>query len=144
MPKNRGNRVLSGSFATVYFEGEEILYLKSFSLSVTENREDIIDGLDVDSKRTSTQGEGEMEVHKVNSVLPQRLLDNLKQGIDVRYHLIGQNSDPDAIGKRQERISIPNIWFESFDLMAFEKGETQSTNYSFKCTVTDIDFLEGI
>lgn len=144
MARNKGNRVLSGSFATVYFENEEILYIKSFSLNIKENREDIIDGLDIDSKRTSTQGEGEMEVHKVSSNLPQRLLQNLKDGIDVRYHLIGLNADPDAIGSKKERISVPNLWFEDFDLFGFEKGEVQSSNYSFKCTVTDIDFLEGI
>lgn len=141
---NRGNRVLNGAFATIYLNNVEVAFLKSFSVNIKENREDVVIGLDIDSKRTSTQGEGEMEVQKVSSNLQEMLLQNIKDGIDTRYHIIGLNADPDAIGSQKERISIPNVWFEEFDLLAFEKGEVQTNSLSFKCTVTDIDFLEGI
>lgn len=141
---NRGNRVLNGAFATIYIDNVEVAFLKSFSVSIKENREDVVIGLDIDSKRTSVQGEGELEIQKVTSDLSRKLLENIKQGIDTRYHIIGLNADPDAIGSQKERISIPNVWFEEFDLMSFEKGELQTNSLSFKCTVTDIDYLEGI
>ena len=48
----RGNRILSGTYAEVWVDGEKIFEVSKIELKVTANREDVEIGLDVDSKMT--------------------------------------------------------------------------------------------
>ena len=54
----RGNRILSGTYAEVWVDGEKIFEVSKIELKVTANREDVQIGLDVDSKITGLKGEG--------------------------------------------------------------------------------------
>ena len=63
--KIRGNRVLTGAWAEVYWNGFKIAELEKIEAKITVNREDVQMGLDVDTKVTGLKGEGTLALKKV-------------------------------------------------------------------------------
>lgn len=144
MASFRGKNQLNGNHGQVWLDGELVLEIESFEAKITPNRETVIIGMDEDSKITSLKGEGTMKVKKVYSRGKKKLLDGLKKGEDIRSKLIGKLSDPDAVGKQSERVSIDNLWFNELTLMQFEKGQKLEEEWPFGFTPSDVEYLDTI
>lgn len=140
----KGMRVLSGAHGTLHWDGELIFEVKSVNAEVTINREDVLFGMDVDSKMTSTQGAGEFTVYHVYTKGIKKLMDAIKRGEDPRATLSVAIKDPDAVGKQIERVNLGNVWFNKMTLANFTRGEYVEKSFEFGFTVSDSDLPEGI
>lgn len=67
MAKIRGNNQVNGSWGQVWWDSELVFELESFEAKVTAEREDVVIGMDKDSKLVGLKGEGTMKVKKVFS-----------------------------------------------------------------------------
>lgn len=144
MAKIPGYRQISGNWGRLWWAGEQVFEVEAFELKATPNREEInqAGSLDVDSKITSIKCEGSFKVKKVYSRGIQKLLKAWKQGRDPRTQLVAKLDDPDAFGT--ERVVIDNVWFNELTLMQFELGSKLEREFTFGCTISDIDFPEMI
>lgn len=144
MSKIRGYRQISGTFGTIWWDGEQIFEIIAFEVKATPTREDVLQAMsmDVDSKMTGIRCEGSFRVKKVYSRGVAKLLAAWKSGRDPRSQLVGKLADPDSHGS--ERITIDNVWFNDLTLMQFELGQKLEREYPFGCTISDIDFPDLI
>ena len=60
MSKTTAKDVLTGSFARVFFKGNEIATFTNITMTITPNYEDVQIGLDVDRTLVSWTGEGSL------------------------------------------------------------------------------------
>ena len=81
-----------------------------------------------------------LALHKVNSRMIKAIGQQIKEGKEPRFTLIGKLADPDAEGV--ERIAINNVSFDDLTLFDFEVGAVGQTECPF--TFTDYDFLDLI
>lgn len=145
-PQVAGNRVINGTFGTLWLDGEEVFEIESFEAKVSFEREDITmaGNLDADSKITGQTGEGSFTVKKVFSRGLAKFIQMTKDGIDVRSELIGKLKDPDTINGQAERVSIGNVWFNEFTLMEFAMAEKLEREFPFGFTPSSIDLIDEI
>lgn len=141
-----GNRIINGTFGTVWLDGEEIFEVESFEAAVTFDREDVTmaGNLDADSKITGQSGEGSFTVKKVFSRGLAKFIQMTKDGKDVRSQLIGKLKDPDTVNGQAERVSIDNVWFNEFTLMQFELGSIIEREFPFGFTPSSVELIDEI
>jgi hypothetical protein len=141
-----GNRVITGTFGKLWWDGELIFEVESFEAKITPNREDVqmAGSLDVDSKVTNLKGEGSFKIKKVFSRGIEKLLNAWKRGEDPRSQLVGKLADPDTKGKASERVVINNVWFNELTLMQFEVGQKLEREFPFGFTPSDVEFPDLI
>ncbi|OHW62169.1 hypothetical protein EUAN_12380 [Andreesenia angusta] len=142
--KLRGLRVLSGAHGTVHWDGEPIMEVESVNAKVIANREEIIFGMDVDSKVHSYKGEGTLIVKHVYSRGKKKLLEAVRDGKDFRSTLSVANADKDAVGGQIERTNLSNVWFNEFSLTGFERGAVTKEEFPFGFTPSDAQIAEAI
>lgn len=140
----RGNNQINGSWGQFWWDGELIFEVESYEAKVTAEREDVVIGMDKDSKLVGLKGEGSFKIKKVFSRGKKKFLDAWKRGEDPRSTLVGKVKDPDTIGKQSERVSIGNVWFDELTLMQFENAKKSEEEYKFGFTPSDADFLDTI
>lgn len=141
-----GNRIINGTFGTIWFDGEEVFEIESFEAKVTFEREGVTfaGSLDEDSKITGQSGEGSFVVKRVFSRGLAKFIQMTKDGKDVRSQLIGKLKDPDTLGGQAERVSINNVWFNEFTLMEFEMGANLETEFPFGFTPSSVELIDEI
>ena len=139
----RGNRILSGTYAEVWVDGEKIFDVSKIELKVTANREDVQIGLDVDSKITGLKGEGSYVVKKVYT-RAKAVLEKWKKGSDVRVQIIAKLQDPDAVNGQIERWSVDNVWHNELPVVNWEKGGIVEEEVSIGFTPSDLTNLDEI
>ncbi len=139
----RGNRILSGTYAEVWVDGEKIFEVSKIELKVTANREDVQIGLDVDSKITGLKGEGSYVVKKVYT-RAKAVLEKWKKGSDVRVQIIAKLQDPDAVNGQIERWSVDNVWHNELPVVNWEKGGIVEEEVSIGFTPSDLTNLDEI
>ncbi len=142
--KYRGNRRWNGSHGKLWWEGELIFEIESFSIDVDPNREDVLIGNSVDSKITSLKGTGTMKIKSVINRNLNKYLEDWKAGHDPRTTLVGLVEDPDMIDAQKERVTVDNVWFNKLSLMNFEKGKVVEKEYPFGFTPEDATFTETV
>lgn len=138
----KGNRVLSGAWAEVYWNGLKVAILKKIEFKITVNREDVQIGLDVDSKITSVKGEGTLAIQKVYTSF-EGIRQEILKGRDPRGTIIAKLQDPDAIGGQTERYQISNVALGEF-AKSWEVGAKIEEEYPFTFTPTDMILLDQI
>lgn len=145
-PRIQGNQTISGTFGTLWWDGEEVFEIESFEANISFDREDVIiaGNSDVDSKKTAQKGEGTLAVKKVFSRGLSKFIEAVKSGQDVRSQFIGKIQDPDTEGGQAERVSIDNVWFNEFTLMKFEMGEIIDSEYGFGFTPSSVEIIDEI
>lgn len=141
--KVRGNRVLTGTYAEVWVDGDKIFECSKIEQKITANREDVQIDIDVDSKITGLKGELTLTVKKVYSRYLE-VFENWKKGIDQRVQIISKLEDPDATGGQMERYSTDNCWFNDLPLVNWEKGNLVEQEVSGGFTPTDMINLDKI
>lgn len=145
-PAIRGNRTITGTHGTLWWDGEEVFEIESFEATITFDREEVTlaGNLDTDSKVVGQSGEGTFAVKKVFSRGLSRFIEAVKSGQDMRSQLIGKQQDPDTEGGQAERISIGNVWFNDFTLMNFEMGNIVENEYNFGFTPGSVEVIDEI
>ena len=128
-------KVINGTYGTVFLGDDEVGEMKSFQAKLEFQKEEIkVAGqMATDTKLMSYTGKGSLSLHKVNSRMVKTLLDEIKQGKDPRFTLIGKLADPNSEGA--ERIAIKNV-------SDFEVGSVGATECPF--SFTDMECIDLI
>lgn len=140
--KIRGNRILNGAYAEVFWNGFKVAVLEKIEIKITVNREDVQIGLDVDTKITGLKGEGTLSVKKVYTKFDD-IRREIAQGKDPRGAITAKLKDPDAAGGQTERYQIGNVAFGEF-AKTWEVGAVVKEEYPFTFTPTDMQLLDSI
>jgi hypothetical protein len=131
MGKIKANKTINGTFGAVWVNGEKWLDIESFEAKVTIDYEDVnmAEDLATHKKMLGWTGEGSMTVKKVYSRGSTLLADGVKKGQLPDVTVVGKLADPDAHG--HERVSLSEITFNEFMLMAFEQKTLGTEELSF-------------
>lgn len=140
--KPEAPRVMSGTFGTLYWDGEPVYEVNSFEAKLKVNRETVTFAGEMaeDSKLMGTAGEWSFKVKKIFSRGQTKIASAIKNGEDPRCQFIGAVSDPDAYGS--ERVVLYNCWFGDLTLMSFETGKVMEEEFSGG--FTDFDFPDTV
>ena len=135
-------RVINGTHGAVFLDGEEISEIKSFQAKLEFQKEEVkvVGQMATDTKYMGYSGKGSLSLHKVNSRMIKAIGQQIKEGKEPRFTIIGKLADPDSDGV--ERIAINNVSFDDLTLFDFEVGALGQTECPF--TFTDYDFLDLI
>lgn len=142
MGKLPGNKVLSGTWAELWFNGFKIGEMNKISVKVTVNREDVQLGIDVDTKVTGQKGEGTMSLIKAFTRF-EDVRTAISEGKDPRGTIVSKLKDPDATGGQTERWQIGNVALSEFGF-EWEKGAVVKQEYPFSFTPSDMINLDAI
>lgn len=142
MNEIRGNRVMSGTWAEMWYNGIKILEINKISVKVTVNREDVQLGLDVDTKITGQKGEGTISMIKVFTRF-EDVRQEIARGHDPRGTIVTKLKDPDAAGGQTERYQIGNVALSEFGF-EYEMGAVVKQEVPFSFTPTDMINLDAV
>lgn len=142
MNEIKGNRVLSGTWAQIWYNGFLIGEMTKITTKVTVNREDVQVGIDVDTKITGQKGEGTMSLAKAFTRF-EDVRAEISKGRDPRGVIIAKLKDPDATGGQTERYQIGNVALSEFGF-EWEKGSVVKQDYPFSFTPSDMILLDKI
>ncbi|MDE6994753.1 MAG: phage tail tube protein [Lachnospiraceae bacterium] len=142
MSEIKGNRVLSGTWAQMWYNGFLIGEMTKITTKVTVNREDVQVGIDVDTKMTGMKGEGTISLAKAFTRF-EDVREELSRGRDPRGIIITKLKDPDATGAQTERYQIGNVALSEFGF-EWEKGSVVKQDYPFSFTPSDMILLDKI
>jgi hypothetical protein len=121
---------MAGKYGMVYWDGEPLVEVSSFTAKVKTNREDVdmAGALATDSKMTGFAGEYTLKVKKIFSRGQIKFALAIREGRDVRTQIVGKLADPDAYGS--ERVILYNCWLNELTLMDFENGKLGEEEFS--------------
>lgn len=136
--------VLSGAMGTVKVNGVEWFEATGVNASVTANRSEIQDGMDIDTKVVSQTGEGTLSQSHVYSRGRAEFLRAWNRGEDLRVTLEIRVDDPNAYGKQAECTTIGNVWFNTVQLTSWARGEAGSQEVPFGFTPSSVRMTETI
>ena len=135
-------RIINGAYGTVFLDGEEVAELKAFQAKLEFQKEEVkIAGkMATGTKYMGYSGKGSLQLHKVNSRMIKAIGNQIKEGKEPRFTVIGKLADPDADGV--ERIALNNVSFDDLTLFDFEVGALGQAECPF--TFDDYNFLDLI
>ncbi len=142
--KYRGRRRWNGSWGKLWWDNELLFEIEKFEAKVTADREDVLIGIDKDSKQVSLTGSGTFTIKSVINRNINKYLEEWKNGRDPRATLVGLMDDPDAVDGQKERVTFDNVWFNELTLMTFEKGKVVEKEFPFGFTPSDSGFMETV
>jgi len=137
------NRVLSGSFAEIWVDGNRIAEASGIQLTVKLIRSEVQIGMDVDSKITGCRGEGQLRLRQVFS----RFFDVMEQaaaGKDLRVTITTALKDPDSMNGEEERYSVDNVALDSLPLVNYATGKVNEQVIPFRFLPGDLKQLSAI
>ena len=135
-------KIINGTHGTVFLDGEEVAEVKSFQAKLEFQKEEVkIAGkMATGTKYMGYSGKGSLALHKVNSRMIKAIGQQIKEGKEPRFTIIGKLADPDSDGV--ERIAINNVSFDDLTLFDFEVGSVGATECPF--TFTDMETIDLI
>ena len=135
-------KIINGTHGTVFLDGEEVAEVKSFQAKLEFQKEEVkmAGKMATGTKYMGYSGKGSLALHKVNSRMIKAIGQQIKEGKEPRFTIIGKLADPDSDGV--ERIAINNVSFDDLTLFDFEVGALGQAECPF--TFTDYDFLDLI
>ena len=135
-------KIINGTHGTVFLDGEEVAEVKSFQAKLEFQKEEVkIAGkMATGTKYMGYSGKGSLALHKVNSRMIKAIGEQIKEGKEPRFTIIGKLADPDSDGV--ERIAINNVSFDDLTLFDFEVCALGQTESPF--TFTNYDCLDLI
>lgn len=142
MAKLKGNKVINGTFGSVYVNGDLWLDVESVEAKVTANFEDVnfAGDLATHKKMTGWAGEGTLTMKKIYSRGAALIGNAIKSGIVPDITLVTVLDDPDAYGA--ERASISEVTFSEFTLAKFEQKTIGTEELPF--AFADYDLIDII
>lgn len=139
---DKSNRVINGTFGSVWVNGEKWLDVESFEAKVTFNYEDVNmpEDLATHPKWTGWSGEGTITTKKVYSRGARLMSQAIKDRRMPDVKIVGKLADPDSYGA--ERVSIENVAFTEFTLLKFEQKTMATEELPFRFSKYDyIDMI---
>ena len=135
-------KIMNGTHGTVFLDGEEVAELKAFQAKLEFQKEEVkIAGkMATGTKYMGYSGKGSLQLHKVNSRMIKAIGNQIKEGKEPRFTVIGKLADPDSDGV--ERIALNNVSFDDLTLFDFEVGALGQVECPF--TFDDYNFLDLI
>ena len=135
-------KIINGTHGTVFLDGEEVAEVKSFQAKLEFQKEEVkIAGkMATGTKYMGYSGKGSLALHKVNSRMIKAIGQQIKEGKEPRFTIIGKLADPDSDGV--ERIAINNVSFDDLTLFDFEVGAVGACECPF--TFTDMETIDLI
>lgn len=132
------NQVWSGTWGQVWVDGELLSEATAFRAEVTLNYEDVkrTRNLMTGKKLTGLEGEGEITLHKVSSLIMNKVAADIKRGVIPDITIESSMLDPAGIG--EERIAVKHVKFEKITLADWESGSLSEESYSFSFTDFEI------
>lgn len=142
MAKVKANKVINGTFGSVWVNGEKWQDIEDLELKVTLDYEDVSfsEDLATHKKLIGWTGEGSMTVKRVYSRGASLLAEATKAGKTPEITIISKLADPDSYGT--ERVSVSEITFNEFLLSKFEQKTLGTEELSFN--FADYSILEMI
>lgn len=142
MAKVKSNKIINGTFGSVWINGEKWQDIESLEIKVTLEYEDVnmSEDLATHKKLTGWTGEGSMSVKKVYSRGANLLAAATKAGQVPNITIVSKLADPDSYGT--ERISVSEVTFNEFLLTKFEQKTLGAEELSFN--FADFDLLDTI
>ena len=142
MTQLKANKQINGTFGSIWVNNEKWLDVDSFEAIISFNFEDVnmAGDLATQKKMTGWSGEGTITVKKVYSRGAALMGDAAKTGIVPDVTIVGKLADPDAYGA--ERVSLGNVTFNEFTLLAFEQKTLGTEELPFN--FADYDFIDQI
>lgn len=142
MAKLRSNKQINGTFGAVWVNNEKWMDVDTFEAKVTVDYEDVnmAEDLATHKKMTGWSGEGSLTVKKMYSRGVALMAEAVKSGIVPDITLVGKLADPDAFGS--ERVSLTDVTFNEFTLLAFEQKSLATEELPFN--FADYDMIEAI
>lgn len=142
MGKLKSNRVINGTYGSVWVNNEKWLDIEEFEAKVSVGYEDVNMPEDpaTHKKMTGWSGEGTMKLKKVYSRGAILLADSVKKGTVPDVNIVGKLADPDAFGA--ERMAISEVTFNEFMLMQFAQKTIGTEELPFN--FADYDFIDLI
>lgn len=137
------NRVLSGSFAEIWVDGNRIAEASGIQLTVKLIRSDVQIGMDVDSKIIGCRGEGQLRLRQVFSRFFD-VVENAAAGVDVRVTITTALKDPDSMNGEEERYSVDNVALDSLPLVNYATGKVNEQVIPFRFLPGDLKQLSAI
>lgn len=139
-----GPNVLSGTAATLEWNGEPLYEVRAFKPVVNLARTTVQMGMSQDTKLTGAGGEFTLQIYHVYTRIAQEVQDALKQGKDVRVVIRSRIADPDAVGGQVESTTFTNCWLNSYPLSDWERDNADSQEFTGGFTPTDVQITEAI
>ena len=141
MPGIPGNRVIAGTWGTLWVNDEPWAELKGGQAKFTYTKADVqlCGQMAVDTKVTNVKGTGSITVSHVFTRNNTRA-DQLINGIDQRAKIVMKLADPDSYGA--ERVALYNVSFDDETIMDFQSGNVVEKTYPF--TYTQREWLDVI
>ena len=135
-------KIMNGTHGAVFLDGEEIAEVKAFQAKLEFQKEEVkVAGkMATGTKYMGYSGKGSLTLHKVNSRMIKAIGQQIKEGKEPRFTVIGKLADPDADGV--ERIAINNVSFDDLTLFDFEVGAVGQVECPF--TFTDMETIDLI
>lgn len=142
MAKIKSNKIINGTFGSIWLDGEKLADVDSFEAKVSINYEDVnmAEDLATHKKMTGWAGEGTLTLKKVYSTGASLLGEKLKEGQMPTFTIVGKLADPDAYGS--ERVALYEVTFNEFILMKFEQKTLGTEELPF--TFADFDLIDLI
>jgi len=142
MGKLKSNRVINGTYGSVWVNNEKWLDIEEFEAKVSVDYEDVNMAEDpaTHKKMLGWSGEGTLKVKKVYSRGANLLADDVKKGIVPEVNIVGKLADPGAFGS--ERVAISEVTFNEFMLMQFAQKTAGTEELPFN--FADYDFIDRI
>ena len=137
------NRVLSGSFAEIWVDGNRIAEASGIQMTVKLIRSEVQIGMDVDSKITGCRGEGQLRLRQVFSRFFD-VVENASAGADLRVTITTALKDPDSMNGEEERYSVDNVALDSLPLVNYATGKVNEQVIPFRFLPGDLKQLSAI
>ena len=137
------NRVLSGSFAEIWVDGNRIAEASGIQMTVKLIRSEVQIGMDVDSKITGCRGEGQLRLRQVFSRFFD-VVENAAAGTDLRGTITTALKDPDSMNGEEERYSVDNVALDSLPLVNYATGKVNEQVIPFRFLPGDLKQLSAI
>lgn len=137
------NRVLSGSFAEIWVDGNRIAEASGIQMTVKLIRSEVQIGMDVDSKITGCRGEGQLRLRQVFSRFFD-VVENAAAGTDLRVTITTALKDPDSMNGEEERYSVDNVALDSLPLVNYATGKVNEQIIPFRFLPGDLKQLSAI
>ena len=132
----KGKNVISGTFGSVWVDGEKIAECFGLKATVEIQREDIkmCGSLWTASKMISASGKGSIKLHKVSTRFEEKIFNAIETGEDTDFEIQAMLDDPDALNKGKETVLLKCVQFDELTLQDWEAGAAGQLELPFRFT----------
>lgn len=136
----KAQNMLSGAEGTVFFDGEEMMYVESIEANIEKTKvtKKLVGSRKTYNKAVGWAGTGTLTVTKTTSKFREMMLNYIKNGIDFYGDLQITNQDPSATDIGKEVNVIAGVNFDTVNVGKLN-GDDEILNEEMAFTFEDWD-----